>query len=120
METQAGTALIPAGREERIEGFAPDIEAHAATVVRKTNLNAVSAGGPDLDVDETCLAVGKGMQDRIEEEIGQHLPVWARVTVHRQIGGTFDGEGEILLSQARTQAHDDLFGQIAQIEDALV
>src|SRR5207237_10900190 len=120
IETQTVTALIPTGREERIEGLAPDIEAHAATVVRKTNLNAISADGPDLDVDETCLAVGKGMQGRIEEEIGQHLPVRAGIAVHRQIGGTFDGEGEILLSQPRTQAHDDLFGQIAQIEGAMV
>jgi hypothetical protein len=32
----------------------------------------------------------------------------------------FDGEGEVLLSQARTQTRDDLFGQISEIEGALI
>src|SRR5882672_8615126 len=35
MEAEAGAALIAAGGEERIEGFAPDIEAHPAAVVGK-------------------------------------------------------------------------------------
>ena len=98
MQAEAGTALIPASREEWIEGFSPDIEAHTAAVVRKENFNIIKAGGLDLDVDETCLTLGKRMRDRIEEKVCQHLPVRVGITVHRQIGLTFDGGGEILLS----------------------
>jgi hypothetical protein len=73
MKAEAGTALIPAGREERIESLAPDIEVHAATVVGKNNLDAIIAGGFDLDVDVTCLAAGKRMHDR-EEQVGRNCP----------------------------------------------
>jgi len=70
VEAQTSTALIPAGREERIEGFAPDIKAHTAAVIRKNNFDIIMAGGLDLDVDEAFKAVGKRMRDRIEEEVG--------------------------------------------------
>jgi hypothetical protein len=33
METEASAASVPPGREERVEGLAPDIEAHAAAIV---------------------------------------------------------------------------------------
>ena len=120
MKAEAGAALIPAGGEERIEGFAPNIKAHTAAVVRKNNFDTIMAGSLDLDVDEAFKAVGKRMRDRIEEEVGQHLPVRVGITVHRQIGLAIDGEGKIFLFQARTQTHDDLFGQITEIEDALI
>ena len=117
VETQTSTALIPAGCEKWIEGFASDIKAHAASVVYEENFNVIMSGRPNLDIHAAALTVGERMRDRIEEEIGQHLPIRARITVHRQIGLTFDGEGEILLSKTRVQAHDDLFGQITEIKD---
>jgi hypothetical protein len=120
VEAQTSTALIPAGREERIEGFAPNIEAHTAAVVRKNNFNIIMSGGLDLDIHTAASAVRERMHDRVEEEVGQHLPVRAGITVHRQIGLAIDGEGKISLSQARTQTHDDLLGQITEIEDTLI
>ena len=41
MEAEADTALIPASGKERIEGFAPDIETHAATIVGKADFDIV-------------------------------------------------------------------------------
>jgi hypothetical protein len=120
MKAEAGATPVTAGREERIEGLAFDVEAHTATVVRKKNFNILVSGRPDLDVDEAFFAVGKSVCDRVEEEVGQHLSVWTGITVHRQIGLAIDGEGEILLSQSRPQAGDDLFGQLTEIEDPLV
>jgi len=43
MQAEPGTALIPAGGEERIEGAAADVEAHAAAIVRKDDLDIVLA-----------------------------------------------------------------------------
>ena len=70
MQAKAGAALIAARREKRIERFSPDIETHAAAVVGKKNFDIVLAGRLHLDVDGTALAVGKGVRDRIEKEIG--------------------------------------------------
>jgi hypothetical protein len=120
MKTEASVPLIAAGREERIEGFTPDIETHAAAVVGKNNFDIVLSGGQHLYTDGTSLALGKRMRDRVEKEVGQHLSVWSRIAVHRQIALALDNEGQIFSSHARPQAHGDLFSQITDIEDALI
>src|SRR5882757_2211562 len=109
MQAEPRAAAIAACREERIEGLAPDVKAHAAAVVGKKDINGVVTGSLDLDVDRTSAAIGKGVCDRIEEEIGQQLSVWSRVAVDPQIGLARDVQGQVLLSQARPQAHDNLF-----------
>ena len=119
MQTQTSVALIAPCREERIERFAPDVETHATAVVRKKNFDIVIPGRTSLDVEGAFSAVGKPMRDRVEEEVGQYLSVGPWIAVHRQTGLAFDVEGEVLLSQARPQAHGDLFSQIAEIEAAL-
>ena len=65
MQAEAGAGPIATRREERIEGIALDIEAHAAIVVGKQHINRVVAGCLNHDVDGTCLAIGKGMRDRV-------------------------------------------------------
>src|SRR6266702_4108929 len=97
-----------------------DINTHATAVVRKENFNVVLPGRPYLNIDGTSLAIRKRVRDRVEEEVGQHLSVRPRIAVHGQIGPALDVEDEIFLSQARPQAQDDLFSQVAEIEDALV
>src|SRR6266436_4612287 len=119
MQTQTSVALIAPCREERIERFTPDVETHAATIVGKKNFDIVISGRSNLDVDGTSFAVRKPMRDRVEEEVGQHLSIGPWIAVHRQAGLAFDVEGEVLLPQARPQAHGDLFSQIAEVEDAL-
>jgi hypothetical protein len=83
METEASTALVATRREERIERLTPHAVTHAATVVGKNNFDIVLPGRPHLDVDDTLLAVGKRVRDRVEEEVGQHLSVRSWITVHR-------------------------------------
>src|ERR1700686_3342362 len=120
MQAEPGATLIAAGREERIEGAAADIEAHAATIVGKDDLDIVLAGFTHLDIDRAGLAVGKSMRHRVEKQIGQHLSVGTGIRVHRQIGLTLDGERQIVLAQARPQAHHHLLGEIAEVEGTLV
>src|SRR5216684_6061366 len=75
------SALIATCGEERIERFTPDIETHAATIVEKNNFDVVTPGGPHLDVNGTFPGVRKGVRNRVEEEVGQHLAIWSGITV---------------------------------------
>src|SRR5229473_1561858 len=107
-------------REERIECAPPDIEAHAAAIVGKEDFDVVLAGLPNLDIDGAGLAVRKGVRHRIEEQIGEHLAIGPGIGVHGQIGLAVDAERQMVLSQARSQAHHHLLGQVAEVEDALI
>ena len=60
------------------------------------------------------------MGDRVEKEVGQHQPVRSRIAVDRQSGLALDLKGKVLLSQTRPKTLDDLFGQVAEIENALI
>ena len=60
------------------------------------------------------------MHDRIEEEVGQHLPVRSGIAAHRQIGLAFDIERQIVLSQGRAQAQEKLLGEFADVESATI
>jgi hypothetical protein len=44
----------------------------------------------------------KRMGNRVEKEVGQHLPVSSRITVHRQIGLALEIWGQILFCHAQT------------------
>ena len=74
-----------------------------------SNQNMAHLAGP---------AVRKGVRDRIEKQIGQHLAIGPGITVHGEIGLALDIERQIVLSQSRPQAHDDLLGQVAEVEAA--
>src|ERR1700738_2289514 len=120
MQAEPGAPLAAARGEERIAGAATDVEAHADAVVGKQDLDIVLAGFPHLDVDRAGLAVRKGMRHRIEEQVGQHLSVGPGIAVHGEIGLAVDVQRQIVLPQARPQAHHHLLGQIAEVEGALI
>jgi hypothetical protein len=119
MQVEAGAALVAARREEWIKRLTPDIDTHSAAIVGKENFDIVIPRRPDFDIDRASGAVGKRMGNRVEEEIGQHLPVWPGIAVHRHIGLALDKD-QILFSQAQPQTHGHLPCQVAEIEDALV
>src|SRR5262245_8149400 len=52
MQPEPGAAKIAAGREERIEGLAPDAGTHAAAIVGEQHLDLAVAERPHLDVDD--------------------------------------------------------------------
>src|SRR5271154_3891954 len=104
MQPEAGAALAAARREEWIERPVPDIETHAAAIVGENNFDIVLPRRPHPDVDDACLAVGKRVRDRVEEQVGQHLAVRAGIAFHRQIGRALDIEKWLLLSRSWSQA----------------
>jgi len=69
MQAEARAAFVAPRREERIERFAPDIVAHTAAVVEKRNLDAFIPVRLHVDVNGTCLGLGKRVHERVEKEI---------------------------------------------------
>src|SRR5205809_764132 len=82
--------------------------------------NSIGASRLHLDIYRASPATRKRVRDRIEEQIGEHLTIWSRKAVHDQIGCAVDREREALFSQTRLQAHDNLFGQIGEVENPLI
>ena len=93
MKTEAGASPIAARRKERIERIAPDLGAHAAAIVGKSNFHIVLPGRLHLDPDGASLAVRKGVGDRVEKQVGQHQPVRSGIAVDRQIRLALNLEG---------------------------
>ena len=116
MQAEAGTALMTAGREEWIERLASDLRTHAATIIREQYLDLVRSGGAGLDVNPSLPSIRERMRNRIEEEMGQHLPVRSGITIHRKIRLALDVQGDAALWQGRPQTDNDLLSQIAEIE----
>ena len=57
VQAEPGAALVAPRGEKRIEGAAANVEAHAASVVGKDDLDIVLAGLAHLDIDRAGLAV---------------------------------------------------------------
>src|SRR5947209_19421639 len=84
MQAEASAALVAAGSKEWIERLPPDVRAHAAAVVAKDDLDIIGAGCAHLDGNISPPAVRKRMRDRVEEKVGQHLPVGAGIAADRK------------------------------------
>ena len=115
-----GAALIAPRGEERIESATPHIRRHANTIVREQDFDVTDPGFPHLDLDGTARSVREGVSHRIQQQVGQHLPIWTGIAVHRQVRSAVDRKGQLLLAQPRLQAHHHLLGEIGEIEHALV
>ena len=61
-------------------------------------------------------AVREGVNDAVEEQVGQHLAVGARIAVHHDAGRHVDGQHDLRLLQHRPQAGDDLLGRLLEVE----
>lgn len=96
------------------------VEAHAATIVGDDDLDIVLAGLAHPDVDDPRTSVREGVRHRIQKQIGQHLPVRPGIAVHGQVGLALDVQRQVLLAQARAQAHHHLLGEVGEVEAALV
>ena len=121
MKPEADAALIATRREEWIEGLPLDAETHATTIVGEENFDFFVPQCRYLDGYETARAdVGKCVRDRIEEEIGQYLSVRPGIAIHLQIGLALDVERQVVLSQTRAQAFENLLGEVADVEDTLI
>src|SRR5450755_1152137 len=115
VQSEAGAALVAPGREKGVEHLAPDLRAHAAAVVRKQHFNIVLARHPRCDLDGSTCAVWKGLNRRIEDQVGEYLAIRAGIAVHGEIGLAFDVDRQ-LTSQPEPQSFDNLFGHLAEIK----
>jgi hypothetical protein len=75
---------MPAGGEERIEGLTLDVWGHSTSIVGKDKFDVRASGCAHFDIDDTCPR-RESMRHRIESKVGENLPEWPGVTVHRKI-----------------------------------
>ena len=80
----------------------------------------VLAGRAQPDIDRASLAVRKRVRDRIEKEIGQHLPKGTRIAVHREVRLAIDVEPQVVFRQSRPQIRQDVRGELAEIKLASI
>src|SRR6266702_1114696 len=74
VQAKPNAAFVAPRGEERIEGLPAQVRAHAAAIVGNGNLDIALAGRANLDSDPAALAIGKRVRDRVQEQVGQHLP----------------------------------------------
>src|ERR1700756_5878440 len=92
MQAESGAALVAAGGKERVEGRALHVRCHAGAVVGKDDLDVVMAAGAGGNRDGSGAPVAESMVNGVEEQIGQDLPIGARIAVDGQSFGDVDGE----------------------------
>ena len=119
MQAEPCTALVAPRREKRIEGAAgrPD---SCRSHCRKTGSQHCPCQTPGPGYRQFRPAIRKGVSHRIEEQVGQNLPVGTGITVHREIGLAVDRQRQTVLPQSRPQTQRHLLGQIAEVKGALV
>src|SRR5580693_10633539 len=81
MEAKPSSALVAARGKEGVKGLALYVRGHSGAVIGKNDLDVVMAARPRRDRDRSGAAVGEGVVDGIEEQVGQDLAVRARITV---------------------------------------
>src|SRR5262249_24290897 len=87
VKAEPGTALRTSCGEEWIKHVALNLLRNAASVIRESDLDLLRAEAMRLDQHASAKPVGEAVSDGIEDEVGQHLPVGARVTVQDNVGG---------------------------------
>ena len=80
-------ALRASGGEKRIENVTLNVLRDAAAVIRERDLDLLRAEAARLDQHVSVSPIGEAVSDGVEDEVGQHLPVGARVAVHGDVGG---------------------------------
>jgi len=70
MQAQARRTLAPGGGEKRFENPVPDFRGHAVAVIAIVELKG-AVGSGHLDADQARLVRSKGMNQGIDNKIGQ-------------------------------------------------
>jgi len=115
VQSKSGSALAATRGEEGVEGATLDLLGHADSVIGHEDIDVV-AHSPCLDDHASGAPVGKGMNDAVEEQVRQDLPIGSGITVHADAGRHIDSQSDLRLLEQGTQASDDLVGRFAQIE----
>ncbi len=113
---EPGCALMPAGREERIEGLALDIRRHSAPIVANDKLDMRITGRTQLDIDDARPPRRERVHHGIESEVGQDLPERSGVALHRKIRLALNLDADIAIPRLALQARQNLLRQLARIE----
>jgi hypothetical protein len=90
VQAEPGAALRTSGGEERIEDLTLNFLRNAVAVIRENDLDLFHAEATRLDQHVSARSVGEAVSDGVEDEVGQHLSVGARVAVEGDVGGYLD------------------------------
>src|SRR5882724_10317420 len=91
VQPEPGTALRTSGGEERIENVTLNFLRNTAAVIRESDLDLFHAEATRID-QHVSARPGEAVSDGVEDEVGQHLPVSARIAVQGDVGGHLERE----------------------------
>src|SRR6516165_11377896 len=96
--------------EKRIEHVALNLLWNAASVIRERDLDMLGAAAIRLDQHGSAGLIGETVGDGVEDEIGQHLPIGARITVECNTARYLKRQRALGFSDGRPHAGHDLLG----------
>src|SRR5712671_6325523 len=91
VQPEPGTALRTSCGEERIENVTLNFLRNTAAVIRESDLDLFHAEATRID-QHVSARPGEAVSDGVEDEVGQHLPVSARIAVQGDVGGHLERE----------------------------
>src|SRR5215471_1393800 len=119
MEAKSGMTLGAPRREERVEHMALHVLRNAASIVGERDLDLIGAEPVRLDQHLSARSL-EAVGDGVEDEVGQYLPVGARVAVECDVGGDLKRERPFGFPNAGPHTGHDLLGCKLQVEVAAI
>src|SRR5260370_19017880 len=87
VQPEPGTALRTSSGKERIENVTLNFLRNAAAVIRESDLDLFHAEATRIDQHVSASPIVESVIDGVEDEVGQHLPVSARIAVQGDVRG---------------------------------
>ena len=100
VKAEASAALRSPGGKERIEDMPLHLVRHSLTVVRNDDLNVGRVETASTDQNASAVNAIEAVSNRIEDEIGEHLPVWPGEAVHHDVSRNLYDERTLRFLQA--------------------
>src|SRR6516164_7583191 len=118
VEAKPRVAFGAARGEERVEHMTLNFLGNAAPIVGERDLDLAGTDASRVELHVPDRSVGEGVGDGIEDEVGQHLAVSARVAVERDVGGDIERKRTPGLRQAGPHGSNDLLRRELEVEAA--
>ena len=116
VKAETGTAFRPPRGEEWIEDVSLVFLRNTASVVGEGDFDELGPDTCSLKQHIADSSIGKTMGNSIEDQVGQHLPVSARIAVEDDVSGYVERQWMTRLGETRHYAGDDLLGCSFKVE----